>query len=70
MTSGMIFLFQFANTKDKPTCILAKTFKGQGFPGIANEMNWHGKALGAKADEVVAHLKTLISAVRKYWKLQ
>merc|ERR1719383_593344 len=53
---------QFANTKDKPTCILAKTFKGQGFPGIANEMNWHGKALGAKADEVVAHLKTLISA--------
>merc|ERR1712168_93363 len=48
----------FANTKDKPTCILAKTFKGQDFPGIANEMNWHGKALGAKTEEVVAHLKT------------
>merc|ERR1711899_15981 len=47
------------NTKGKPTCVLAKTFKGQGFPGIADEMNWHGKALGAKSDEVVAHLKTL-----------
>ena len=51
------------NTKGKPTCVLAKTFKGQGFPGIADEMNWHGKALGAKSDEVVAHLKTLLKSV-------
>merc|ERR1712156_279217 len=50
-----------ANTKDKPTCILAKTFKGQAFPGIADEMNWHGKALGAKSEEIVAHLKGLLS---------
>merc|ERR1711936_1408827 len=46
-----------------PTCVLAKTFKGQGFPGIADEMNWHGKALGAKSEEVVAHLKTLLKSV-------
>merc|ERR1712241_994772 len=32
-------------------------------PGIADEMNWHGKALGAKSDEVVAHLKTLLKSV-------
>ena len=50
-------------TKGKPTCVLAKTFKGQGFPGIADEMNRHGKALGAKSEEVVAHLKTLLKSV-------
>jgi len=53
----------FVEQTEKPTCILAKTFKGQDFPGIANEMNWHGKAMGAKSDEIVAHLKTkLVSA--------
>ena len=50
-------------TKGKPTCVLAKTYKGQGFPGIADEMNWHGKALGAKTEEIVAHLKTLLKSV-------
>jgi len=48
-----------AATKGKPTIILAKTFKGRAFPNIEDLMNWHGKALGAKTDEVVAHLKTL-----------
>lgn len=48
------------NTKGKPTMILAKTFKGRDFPSIEDEMNWHGKALGAKTDEIVAHLKTLL----------
>merc|ERR1712038_1237405 len=48
-----------AATKGKPTMILAKTFKGRAFPNIEDLMNWHGKALGAKSDEVVAHLKTL-----------
>ena len=51
------------NTKGKPTCVLAKIYKGQGFPGIADEMNWHGKALGAKTEEVVGHLKTLLKSV-------
>ena len=50
-----------ASTKGKPTCILAKTFKGNDFPNISNEMNWHGKALGGKSKEVVEHLKTLMS---------
>ena len=47
-------------TKDKPTCILAKTFKGKDFPGIEDEMNWHGKALGDKAEGVVKHLRGLL----------
>jgi len=50
-------LFQAENVKDKPSCILAKTFKGHDYPKIENEMNWHGKALGDKSDEVVSHLR-------------
>ncbi|GFS21055.1 transketolase [Elysia marginata] len=37
----------------KPTCIVAKTFKGQGVPGIADEENWHGKPLGAKSEAAI-----------------
>jgi len=51
------------NTKGKPTCVLAKTFKGNDFPGIADEMNWHGKALGAKSVEIVNHLKSLLNTI-------
>ncbi|XP_046636672.1 transketolase-like [Daphnia pulicaria] len=40
-------------TVGKPTAILAKTFKGYKFPTISDELDWHGKPLGAKADEVI-----------------
>lgn len=43
--------------KDKPTCILAKTFKGKGCPEIEDLMNWHGKPLGAKADKVINEIQ-------------
>jgi len=43
-----------------PTAILAKTFKGRDFPEIEDQMNWHGKPLGDKAESVLAHLNTLI----------
>eukprot|EP00095_Tigriopus_kingsejongensis_P001995 maker-scaffold1340_size46339-snap-gene-0.14 protein:Tk01995 transcript:maker-scaffold1340_size46339-snap-gene-0.14-mRNA-1 annotation:"Transketolase" len=49
-----------AATKGKPTCILAKTFKGNDFPEISDQMNWHGKALGEKTASVVEHLKSLL----------
>jgi len=45
---------------DKPTCLIAKTFKGKYFPDIENLMNWHGKALGDKAAGAVAHVQSLI----------
>merc|ERR1719328_1078771 len=45
---------------DKPTCLIAKTFKGKYFPNIEDLMNWHGKALGAKSDEVIQHVESLI----------
>ena len=40
-------------TSDRPTMILAKTYKGKGIPGIEDQLNWHGKAIGAKADEAI-----------------
>nr|XP_023020934.1 transketolase-like [Leptinotarsa decemlineata] len=49
-----------ANTKGKPTAIVAKTFKGKNFPKIENLDNWHGKPLGDNSDRVVQYLKTLI----------
>jgi len=42
--------------KGKPTAIVAKTYKGKGLPGIEDAENWHGKPLGAKADEFIKGL--------------
>ena len=50
-----------SETKDKPTCIIAKTFKGSGLQGIENELDWHGKPLGDKATEIVAALRKLVN---------
>lgn len=49
-----------ANTKGKPTCIVAKTFKGKGFVGIEDELNWHGKPLGDKSAAVIAEIEKRI----------
>jgi len=46
--------------KGRPTMILAKTYKGKGIPGIENELNWHGKALGGKADDAIAAIEAQI----------
>merc|ERR1740131_606322 len=53
--------YEAENTKGMPTCILARTFKGKNMPDIENLLNWHGKALGAKTDEIVAHLQSLLN---------
>lgn len=50
-----------SETKNKPTCILAKTFKGHGFKGIENELDWHGKPIGDKASAVIADLRKLVN---------
>ena len=49
-----------SETKDRPTCIIAKTFKGSGLKGIENEADWHGKPLGDKAPEFLAGLRKLV----------
>jgi len=58
-------LAAFANaseSKGKPTAIIAKTLKGKGFPEIEDKLNWHGKPLGAKSTEVLAHLSAQLSS--------
>lgn len=42
-----------ATIKDRPTAIVAKTFKGRNFPKIEDLENWHGKALGAESERVL-----------------
>ena len=46
---------------DKPTMIIAKTFKGQGVSFLANEDNWHGKAVpkGEELEKALAELGPL-----------
>lgn len=47
-------------TKDRPTALIAKTYKGKYFPNIEDLDNWHGKPLGDKAEMVIKHLNGLI----------
>ncbi|CAH0596130.1 unnamed protein product [Chrysodeixis includens] len=49
-----------SSVQGKPTAIVAKTFKGKGFPGIEDLENWHGKALGAEGDKIIKHLQSQI----------
>lgn len=38
-------LWQAATVKDKPTAIIAKTYKGKGISGVEDQDNWHGKPM-------------------------
>jgi transketolase len=51
-------LAEAKRTKQKPTAILARTFKGHGVSFLADAPNWHGKAL-KKGDELQKALKEL-----------
>lgn len=57
-----------ASVKDKPTAIIAKTFKGRDFPGIENQSNWHGKALGVETEKVLAHLRSCLKTACSQFK--
>lgn len=48
--------YDASQVKNKPTCVLAKTFKGNAIQGISDQDNWHGKALGDRADDAVKAL--------------
>lgn len=52
--------YEAQNTKERPTAIIAKTFKGKHFPKIEDMENWHGKPLGAHADSVIQHLTSML----------
>lgn len=52
--------YEAEQTKNRPTAIIAKTFKGKYFPKIEDLENWHGKPLGAEAEIVIKHLESFI----------
>ncbi len=54
-------LEQAKSSTDKPTMIVAKTYKGKGVSFLANEDNWHGKAIpkGEELDKALAELGPL-----------
>lgn len=47
--------------KDRPTALIAKTFKGHGIPGIEDKDNWHGKPLGDKTAAAIEHLRSRLT---------
>ncbi len=52
-------------SKDQPTVILAKTFKGQGISFIVDKDGWHGRALkkGEEYDKGIAELKNQLTGL-------
>ncbi|QDU64560.1 Transketolase 2 [Planctomycetes bacterium Pan216] len=50
-----------ASTMGAPTALICQTYKGHGIPGIEDEDNWHGKALGDKTEDAISHLKSQLS---------
>uniref|UniRef100_G3P6S5 Transketolase n=1 Tax=Gasterosteus aculeatus aculeatus TaxID=481459 RepID=G3P6S5_GASAC len=60
--------WQAQQVKDKPTCIVAKTFKGKGLKSkyIENLDNWHGKPIPKdRVDDVLKDLQALIQVPNK-----
>jgi len=55
-------LHEATTVQNKPSCILAKTFKGRGIPTVEDADDWHGKPLGAaKTDSALASIQGNIS---------
>ncbi|KAI4823492.1 hypothetical protein KUCAC02_012075 [Chaenocephalus aceratus] len=58
--------WQAKQVKDKPTCIVAKTFKGKGLKNIEDLDNWHGKPIPKdKVDGLLKELKAQIQVPNK-----
>lgn len=61
MTAIVSALEKARNSKNKPSVIIGKTFKGRNYgPGIEDNMKYHGKPLGDDAPKALDHLKSLI----------
>lgn len=55
-------LHEATTVHNKPSCIIAKTFKGHGIPTVSDVVDWHGKPLGsAKTDIALTAINALIS---------
>ena len=53
-------MYEATTVQNQPTCILAKTFKGHGIPGITDQLDWHGKPIGAKTEAALAAIQAKI----------
>ncbi|XP_078520724.1 transketolase-like protein 1 [Lissotriton helveticus] len=60
-------LWQASHLKDKPTAIIAKTFKGKGIAGVENEDNWHGKPM--PKDKVEAIVEAIQKEIKNVTRL-
>ncbi|XP_012672142.1 transketolase-like protein 2 [Clupea harengus] len=59
-------LWQAQQVKDKPTAIVAKTYKGKGLNGIEDKDNWHGKPIPKdRVDALLADLQSQIQSPNK-----
>ncbi|XP_066109541.1 transketolase-like protein 2 isoform X1 [Saccopteryx bilineata] len=47
---------QAAQVKNKPTAIIAKTFKGRGIPNVEDAENWHGKPMPKEREDAIIKL--------------
>ncbi|KAM6149292.1 LOW QUALITY PROTEIN: transketolase-like protein 2 [Erethizon dorsatum] len=57
--------WQAAQVKNKPTAVIAKTFKGRGIPNIEDAENWHGKPMPKeRADAVIKLIESQIQTNR------
>ena len=49
-----------STSSEKPCAVIAKTYKGRGFPDIEDKENWHGKPLGTNAANILKEIENLI----------
>ncbi|XP_013370710.1 PREDICTED: transketolase-like protein 2 [Chinchilla lanigera] len=57
--------WQAAQVKNKPTAVIAKTFKGRGIPNIEDAENWHGKPMPKeRADAIIKVIESQIQTNR------
>ncbi|KAF6390955.1 transketolase like 1 [Rhinolophus ferrumequinum] len=53
--------WQATQVKNKPTAIVAKTFKGRGVPSVEDAENWHGKPMPKeRADAIIKLIESQI----------
>uniref|UniRef100_A0A8C8RSA7 transketolase n=1 Tax=Pelusios castaneus TaxID=367368 RepID=A0A8C8RSA7_9SAUR len=54
-------LWQATQVKEKPTAIVAKTYKGRGIPGVEDTDNWHGKPMPKdKLESIIGAIQSQI----------
>ncbi len=58
------------NSPDRPTVVLAKTYKGRGIPCAEDKDGWHGKPIpaGQMEDDTIAALESELSGTRFAWE--